>query len=94
MAAPQGTPIYAALGGTVVATGWDNVYGKYVTVAHHSGYKTLYGHMSKITIKKGAYVTTSTKLGEVGSTGQSTGPHLHFTVYKNGTPINPANVWN
>ncbi|MDD6487225.1 MAG: M23 family metallopeptidase [Spirochaetales bacterium] len=94
MAAPQGTPIYAALGGTVVATGWDNVYGKYVTVAHHSGYKTLYGHMSKITTKKGAHVTTSTKLGEVGSTGQSTGPHLHFTVYKNGSPINPANVWN
>ena len=94
MAAPQGTPIYAALGGTVIATGWDNVYGKYVTVAHHSGYKTLYGHMSKITIKKGARVTTSTKLGEVGSTGQSTGPHLHFTVYKNGSPINPANVWN
>ncbi|MBO7135369.1 MAG: M23 family metallopeptidase [Spirochaetaceae bacterium] len=94
MAAPQGTPIYAALGGTVIATGWDNVYGKYVTVAHHSGYKTLNGHMSKITIKKGARVTTSTKLGEVGSTGQSTGPHLHFTVYKNGSPINPANVWN
>lgn len=94
MAAPQGTPIYAALGGTVVATGWDNVYGKYVTVAHHSGYKTLYGHMSKITTKKGAHVTTATKLGEVGSTGQSTGPHLHFTVYKNGSPINPANVWN
>ena len=94
MAAPQGTPIYAALGGTVIATGWDNVYGKYVTVAHHSGYKTLYGHMSKITVKKGAHVTTATKLGEVGSTGQSTGPHLHFTVYKNGSPINPANVWN
>ena len=94
MAAPKGTPIYAALAGTVVATGWDNVYGQYVTVAHHSGYKTLYGHMSKITIKKGAHVTTATKLGEVGSTGQSTGPHLHFTVYKNGTPINPANVWN
>ena len=94
MAAPQGTPIYAALAGTVVATGWDNVYGKYVTVAHHSGYKTLYGHMSKITIKKGAHVNTTTKLGEVGSTGQSTGPHLHFTVYKNGSPINPANVWN
>ena len=94
MAAPTGTPIYAALGGTVIATGWDNVYGKYVTVAHHSGYKTLYGHMSKITVKKGAHVTTATKLGEVGSTGQSTGPHLHFTVYKNGSPINPANVWN
>ncbi|MCQ2595398.1 MAG: M23 family metallopeptidase [Treponemataceae bacterium] len=94
LAAPQGTPIYAALEGTVVATGWDNVYGKFVTVSHHSGYKTLYGHMSKITTKKGAYVTTSTKIGEVGSTGQSTGPHVHFTVYKNGRTINPENLWN
>lgn len=94
LAASHGTPVYAALGGTVVAIGWDNVYGKYVTVAHHSGYKTLYGHLSKTTTKRGAYVTTSTKIGEVGSTGQSTGPHLHFTIYKNGTPINPANVWN
>ena len=94
LAAPQGTPIYAALEGTVVATGWDNVYGKFVTVSHHSGYKTLYGHMSKITTKKGAYVTPSTKIGEVGSTGQSTGPHVHFTVYKNGRTINPENLWN
>lgn len=94
MACAKGTPIYAALAGTVVATGWDNVYGNYVTVSHHSGYKTLYGHMSKITAKKGQHVTTATKIGEVGSTGQSTGPHLHFTVYKNGRTIDPAQIWN
>lgn len=92
MAAPKGTAIYAALEGTVTAAGWDNVYGNYVIVRHHTGYKTLYGHMSRITTKRGAYVTTSTKLGEVGSTGQSTGPHLHFTVYKNDRTINPLQL--
>lgn len=94
MAIAKGTPVYAALGGTVSATGWDNVYGNYVKVAHHSGYVTMYAHLSKITTKKGAYVTTSTKIGEVGSTGQSTGPHLHFTVFKNGRTTNPALLWN
>lgn len=94
MAAPKGTPVYAALSGVVVAAGWDNIYGNYVTVSHHSGYKTLYGHLSKITTKRGASVSTNTKIGEVGSTGQSTGPHLHFTIFKNGGTINPASLWN
>ena len=94
MAIAKGTPVYAALDGRVSSTGWDNVYGNYVKVAHHSGYVTMYAHLSKITTKKGAYVTTSTKIGEVGSTGQSTGPHLHFTVYKNGRTTNPALLWN
>src|SRR5574344_1112251 len=89
MAAPQGTPIYAALDGVVVATGYNATYGNYVIISHHSGYRTLYGHMSKITCKKVNFVYTNTKIGEVGSTGLSTGPHLHFTVYKNGKTINP-----
>ncbi len=94
MACNQGTPIYAALDGTVSATGYNATYGNYVIVTHHSGYKTLYGHMSKITCKKGNFVYTNTKIGEVGSTGMSTGPHLHFTVYKNGKTINPFGVLN
>lgn len=94
MAIAKGTPVYAALDGRVSATGWDNVYGNYVKVSHHSGYVTMYAHLSKITTKKGAYVTTATKIGEVGSTGQSTGPHLHFTVFKNGRTTNPALLWN
>ena len=89
MACPTGTPIYAASEGTVITAGWSNVYGNYVIVSHHSGYKTLYGHMSSILVTKGQYVNTTTKIGKVGSTGQSTGPHLHFTVYKNGNAINP-----
>ncbi len=93
MACPQGTPIYAALPGTVTATGFNNTYGNYVIITHHSGYKTLYGHMSAILAVKGQYVTTDTKIGKVGSTGMSTGPHLHFTVFKNGKQVNPQNLW-
>ncbi len=93
MACAKGTPIYAALDGVVTTAGWSDVYGNYVIVKHHSGYKTLYGHMSQILAVKGQYVNTNTRLGLVGSTGMSTGPHLHFTVYKNGRTVNPANLW-
>lgn len=93
MACPMGTNIYAALEGTVTTAGWSDVYGNYVIITHHSGYKTLYGHMSKIVAKKGQYVTQNTIIGKVGSTGQSTGPHCHFQVYKNGQTVNPLNLW-
>lgn len=93
MAAPTGTSIYAALGGTVTSVGFNNVYGNYVIVTHHSGYKTLYGHMSAILATRGQYVDTNTRIGKVGSTGLSTGPHLHFTVYKFGKTVNPVSLW-
>ena len=94
MAAVTGTPVYAALAGKVSTVCYDDrIYGNYVIVTHHSGYKTLYGHLSKISVKKGQNVTTASILGQVGSTGLSTGPHLHFTVYKNGVAVNPANLW-
>lgn len=94
MAANTGTPIYAALEGTVIEAGYNNTYGNYVVIRHHSGYQTLYGHMHTITTKRGNYVYTNTKIGTVGSTGMSTGPHLHFAVYKNGMGVNPQNLWN
>ena len=94
MAVAQGTPIYAALDGKVTATGYNATYGNYVIITHHSGYKTLYGHMSAITCKKGNFVYTNTMIGRVGSTGMSTGPHLHFTVYKNGKTVNPSLLLN
>lgn len=94
MAIGAGTPIYAALDGKVVAAGFNATYGNYVIIEHHSGYRSLYGHMSKIACKKGNFVYTSTVIGYVGSTGMSTGPHLHFTVYKNGKTINPMTVLN
>ena len=94
MACPTGTNIYAALPGKVTATGYNATYGNYVIVAHHSGYKTLYGHMSAITCVKNQYVTQDSRIGRVGSTGMSTGPHLHFTVFKNNKQVNPENLWN
>ncbi len=94
MASSSGTPIYAALDGKVVAAGFNSTYGNYVIIEHHSGYRSLYGHMSKIACRKGNFVYTSTVIGYVGSTGMSTGPHLHFTVYKNGKTVNPMTLLN
>ncbi|MDR2047867.1 MAG: M23 family metallopeptidase [Treponema sp.] len=92
IAAPMGTPIKAAMSGRVSAVGYDNVYGNFVVITHQSGYRTLYGHMSVIRTRTGLYVNAGDQIGDVGSTGQSTGPHVHFTVYKNGATINPRNV--
>jgi len=94
MATSKGNPVYAALDGTVASTGYNVTYGNYIIVSHHSGYQTMYGHLNTIQTAKGAHVTTATKIGTVGNTGQSTGPHLHFTVYKNRATINPASLWN
>lgn len=94
MACASGTPIYAALGGTVTAVGFNNVYGNYVIITHHSGYKTLYGHMrERACVEPGRWVDQGKRIGSVGSTGMSTGPHLHFTVYKFGKTVNPAALW-
>ena len=92
MACPTGTPIRAAKSGKVAYTGYSSVFGNYVIITHADGYQTLYGHMSKILCKKGQSVTQSTKIGLVGSTGYSTGPHLHFTVYKNGKLVDPLTL--
>ncbi len=92
LAIGMGTPVYAALTGKVTATGFNATYGNYVIVAHHSGYKTLYGHLSQILVTQGKSVSTSSVIGRVGNTGLSTGPHLHFAVYKNGKGVNPLNL--
>jgi murein DD-endopeptidase MepM/ murein hydrolase activator NlpD len=90
--AGMGTPIRAAMSGRVSGVGYDNVLGNYVVISHHSGYRTMYGHMSVIRVKSGSYVGTGERIGDVGSTGMSTGPHLHFTVYKNGVTVNPRSL--
>ena len=92
MACPTGTPILAAMSGRVTTTGINRVYGNYVIIDHGNGYQTLYAHMSKIIASKGQWVSQGTRIGLVGSTGYSTGPHLHFTVYKNGKLIDPMTV--
>ena len=92
MACPTGTPILASMSGKVSYTGINRVYGNYVIIDHGNGYQTLYAHMSKIIATKGQWVSQGTRIGLVGSTGYSTGPHLHFTVYKNGKMIDPMSV--
>jgi len=84
-----GAPVRAAMAGRVSQVGYNNVLGNYVIISHHSGYRTLYAHMSVIRTRSGAYVGQGERIGDVGNTGQSTGPHLHFTVYKNGVTVNP-----
>ena len=92
MACPTGTPILAAMSGRVTTTGLNRVYGNYVIIDHGNGYQTLYAHMSKIIASKGQWVSQGTRIGLVGSTGYSTGPHLHFTVYKKGKLVDPMTV--
>jgi murein DD-endopeptidase MepM/ murein hydrolase activator NlpD len=87
-----GTPIKAAMAGRVSQIGYDSVLGNFVIISHHSGYRTVYGHMSVIRTRTGVYVATGERIGDVGSTGLSTGPHLHFTVYKNGVLVNPRSL--
>lgn len=94
MACPTGTPILAAMSGKVVTAGQNRIYGNYVIIDHQNGYQTVYAHMSKIIATKGQWVSQGTQIGLVGSTGYSTGPHLHFTVYKNGNLVDPMTVLN
>jgi murein DD-endopeptidase MepM/ murein hydrolase activator NlpD len=90
--AGMGTPVRAAMSGRVSAAGWDNVLGNYIVINHHSGYRTMYGHLNVIRVRSGAYVGTGERIGDVGSTGTSTGPHLHFTVSKNGALMTPRTL--
>jgi murein DD-endopeptidase MepM/ murein hydrolase activator NlpD len=75
--------------GRVVFAGWYGGYGNCVRIAHMNNYETLYGHLSRISVKVGQEVTLGQKIGEVGSTGHSTGTHLHYEVRKNGKAVNP-----
>ncbi|WP_295806678.1 peptidoglycan DD-metalloendopeptidase family protein [uncultured Nitratireductor sp.] len=88
--ARRGAPIYAAGAGRIIKAGWNGGYGRMVEVDHGNGLTTRYAHMSKITVKKGEAVEAGTQIGKVGSSGRSTGPHLHYEVRKAGTAINPS----
>jgi murein DD-endopeptidase MepM/ murein hydrolase activator NlpD len=89
IAAPTGTPIAAAREGRVVFAGWKGGYGKVVVIRHQFGYETWYAHMSTILVRNGQYVQMGQRIGRVGNTGVSTGPHLHFEVRRYGRPTNP-----
>ena len=85
----RGTPVYASGDGVVKFTGLSNGNGKNVVLNHGQGITTLYGHLSKIHVKKGELVKKNQKIANVGSTGKSTNPHLHYEIRINGTPIDP-----
>lgn len=93
IAAPTGTGVFATAEGEVLRTGYDPAgYGRFIEVRHPNGMTSLYGHLSRIDVHSGQAVTEGARIGLVGSTGYSTGPHLHFEVRRNGRHINPAKV--
>lgn len=89
LAANSGTPIFASKSGTVTTASNGYGWGNYVVINHGDGFSTLYAHQTRYAVSVGQYVTQGEVIGYVGSTGNSTGPHLHFTVYYNGTTVNP-----
>lgn len=90
-AAPQGTPIYATADGRIKQAGYDEGgYGNHVVVSHGYGYETLYGHMVRIKARVGRSIKRGEVIGWVGNTGKSTGPHCHYEVHKNSTPVDPV----
>ncbi|GLQ99556.1 M23 family metallopeptidase [Dyella mobilis] len=90
LAAPAGTPVYAVAAGTVVRSSGDRSYGNVVVINHHNGFETLYAHNSKLLVKAGQNVKAGQQIAKVGSTGRSTGPHLHFEIHRSGERVDPG----
>ncbi len=91
LSAPSGTPIYATRSGVVSYSGYNGSAGNYVTINHQDGYKSRYMHMTHYVVSTGQWVSAGQVIGYCGSTGDSTGPHLHFEIEYNGRYVNPAN---
>ena len=90
---PVGTPVYAADDGKIVYAGWKNGYGNYIEIDHGNGLRSFYGHLNKVNVSRGDKVYRGDGIGLSGNTGNSTGPHLHFGVHKNGESINPLDLF-
>jgi len=92
--AAYGTRVYASAPGTVVKAGWQGGYGKMVEIRHTNGYITRYAHLSRLQVKAGIHVLAGDVIGNIGSTGRSTGPHLHYEVRRDDKPIDPEDyIW-
>lgn len=89
LAANKGDPIYAIASGTVTSASYSDAYGYNVSISHGNGYGSMYAHMTSYTVSAGQYVSQGEIIGYVGTTGWSTGPHLHFEIYVNGSTVNP-----
>lgn len=89
LAAPIGTPVFATGDGVVVFAGWQRGYGNLIKIQHELGTETRYAHLSKIRVKQGQRVSRNTLIGDIGNTGRSTGPHLHYEVRVDGKAVNP-----
>ena len=87
----KGDEVKCTASGKIVFAGWSNGYGKCIRIQHINNFQTVYGHLSRILVKEGQEVNVGDKIGLVGSTGHSTGAHLHYEVRKNGKPVNPVN---
>jgi len=85
----MGSPVKAAIDGKVADVGYNSIYGNYVIMSHDEGLQTLYGHLSSTAVRRGQTLAQGATIGGVGSTGYSTGPHLHFGLFKNGAAVNP-----
>jgi murein DD-endopeptidase MepM/ murein hydrolase activator NlpD len=86
----EGTDVLASKDGTVVTAGWNNGYGYYVTINHGDGIATLYAHNSSLLVKSGDKVSKGQAIAKSGSTGNSTGPHIHFEIIINGETVDPS----
>ncbi|WP_379553289.1 M23 family metallopeptidase [Qipengyuania sp. DGS5-3] len=94
LAAPTGTPVYATADGVVGRADWFSSYGLYVKIDHGGALETRYAHMSKLAVNAGEHVKKGDVIGYVGSTGRSTGPHLHYEVRVDGQDVNPIQFMN
>jgi murein DD-endopeptidase MepM/ murein hydrolase activator NlpD len=92
LAAPEGTEVFAAAEGIVIGLGFDTVYGNYIIISHSERWTSIYGHLQKIETLLQSNVKSGSLIGRVGSTGQSTGPHLHFELRHDGKPLNPRGI--
>jgi murein DD-endopeptidase MepM/ murein hydrolase activator NlpD len=94
LSAPQGTVVRAAMGGRVTALSYNNTYGNFIILSHPGDFQTMYAHLHSFSVKKGDAVVQGAQIGAVGNTGYSTGPHLHFAVFKNSRAVNPLDFLN